>query len=592
MPPRTRKDRSDKLKARKDVLETVVKCCLSKVLIDDDFKSIRRAILERVVQCSKRMNSGTIALNLLIRELFSDPDKDVQVPEFWDQTFLRHLLLGTEGATQPNPLVADLYQRHPTIFAVHERCRGDCQIYSAAAIKLSANIRTHFKVNFPKVVKRFLYMVKGLNTEEGYLVQRQLYGWTGNILSKKRKKTIDVTKVNDTLREIRTVMMLENQTKVTDAWLDQKGNIPSMLKLFIHVNRILEASNQKMFTILPICKVKRQFITLDTTSMSGLLKDIGFSKNGIVKGLVKEQWASILRFSKLTGKNKTFTGTIETDGKAVCVHFQQPKSSVPKDEVPLDLGGKRVLGIDPGRTNIFTVVEKDVHGGFKTTTFSRRQYYAESGMFDAREKSARWNLNLQNELLDLSQNSPKTLDLAKFQLFIDAWLRTRDALWEEYTKDRWADQRFRLYGGKKRAFANFLNKLGPSKETVLAYGSAKFAPGGKGEMSVPTSRAFKECASRFSIKLVDEFRTSKICWENDSVLKLVKKRDSKGSLVAVRGLLWCGSTNPNEGKFVNRDLNGAINILRCAVLPERPPMLKRAKGMEPIVQAVGRIIKR
>jgi hypothetical protein len=43
----------------------------------------------------------------------------------------------------------------------------------------------------------------------------------------------------------------------------------------------------------------------------------------------------------------------------------------------------------------------------------------------------------------------------------------------------------RLYGGKKRVFAKFFKGLvSKGKKTVVA----KFAPGGKGEMAVPTSK--------------------------------------------------------------------------------------------------------
>jgi hypothetical protein len=45
----------------------------------------------------------------------------------------------------------------------------------------------------------------------------------------------------------------------------------------------------------------------------------------------------------------------------------------------------------------------------------------------------------------------------------------------------------------QEVFAKFFNGLvSKGKKTVVAYGAAKFAPGGKGEMAVPTSRACKE----------------------------------------------------------------------------------------------------
>jgi len=137
----------------------------------------------------------------------------------------------------------------------------------------------------------------------------------------------------------------------------------------------------------------------------------------------------------------------------------------------------------------------------------------------------------------------------------------------------------------------FINRLKPCENTVLAYGSAKFAPGGKGELSVPTTRAFKEMSYRFAIRLICEYRTSKVYWKDDSVLLRVAKKNANGILVDVRGLLWCGSTKETN-KFVNRDLNAAVNILRCAKLPKRPEMLNRALSIGGKLEPrIGKIIR-
>jgi transposase len=61
-------------------------------------------------------------------------------------------------------------------------------------------------------------------------------------------------------------------------------------------------------------------------------------------------------------------------------------------------------------------------------------------------------------------------------------------------------------------------------------------------------------------------------------------------LIAVRGLLWCSSTKETN-KFVNRDLNAAINILNCAKLPQRPKMLDRKFAKTKLTQKVGQILK-
>ncbi len=79
-------------------------------------------------------------------------------------------------------------------------------------------------------------------------------------------------------------------------------------------------------------------------------------------------------------------------------------------------------------------------------------------------------------------------------------------------------------------------------------------------------------------------------WKDDSLLEKVAKPGKNGKLVAVRGLSWCRSTN-TEDKFVNRDLNAAINILRCATLPKRPESLTRTIDKVKYVQPIGKILK-
>ena len=225
-----------------------------------------------------------------------------------------------------------------------------------------------------------------------------------------------------------------------------------------------------------------------------------------------------------------------------------------KNDTSDDLNNKRVIAVDPGRTNIFYMVEKLKNGYYKSYCLSRKQYYTEAGMFRATSNSNKWNLNVKDELEELSRSSPASpASLELFMRYIKTWLSVKRALWEENTKKRWASQRFKLYGNKKKVFAKFLNKLKPDDNTVLAFGSAKFAPGGKNELSVPTTRAFKECSYRFKIKLVCEFRTSKIYWKDDSILqRVVKKHVSTGKAVDVRGLLWCSSTKEkNKFMFAN-----------------------------------------
>jgi hypothetical protein len=185
--------------------------------------------------------------------------------------------------------------------------------------------------------------------------------------------------------------------------------------------------------------------------------------------------------------------------------------------------------------------------------------------------------------------------MGKHTQYLKVHLETEPALFEEHFKRRWAAQRLRLYGGKKRVFAQFFNNISKSgdvsKNIVVAYGAAKFAPGGKGEVSVPTDRAFKECSYRFPTIAVDEFRTSKVSVEDNTLLHQVRLRRYKGSKDGkkgvLRGLLWSTTTN----KFVNRDRNAALNILRLSILPKRPAIFDRSKVSARLQQRVEKWIR-
>ena len=173
-----RPDRSEKLLERKNLSETVVKCSLRNMLLGEYKESMYELIEQRVKHVSVRTHNASVALNLLVHDMFDGQIdvSNVDIPEFWDQTFIRQLMLGTKEAQQPNPIVKNLFERFPYLLSNDKRDFGDRDIYSAAAIKLSTNIRNHLVLNFPKVIKRYLYDTTTLSKDEVVLVQRNLYG--------------------------------------------------------------------------------------------------------------------------------------------------------------------------------------------------------------------------------------------------------------------------------------------------------------------------------------------------------------------------------------------------------------------------------
>jgi hypothetical protein len=328
-----------------------------------------------------------------------------------------------------------------------------------------------------------------------------------------------------------------------------------------------------------------------------------------------EHWHSVFRISRLEGQRCRFTGTIETDGTAINMHFVRQcearerdgvntTSSSPHAEEIRVQENDMVVGCDPGGKDIMALAipkrgsdgaRDDIGmGDVRLKTFSRARYYREAGVIDARKHAEHWNANIRSELTELSAVSSRGSDLNAFRAYVAVHVRHGTRLWAEYTKPRWARQRFRLYGGKKRAFANFFNELeairretsradGTACRLVVAYGNGR-AVATRGCTPAPSTRAFAECSHRFVTVPVDEFRTSYTHSELGCELMRVQKKqvpvfhDSTAppeqqhsqsyARSIVRGLLWCRSTSSDAksskpGHFVNRDLNAALNIRRC-----------------------------
>jgi len=285
-----------------------------------------------------------------------------------------------------------------------------------------------------------------------------------------------------------------------------------------------------------------------------------------------------------------FTGTIQTDGVAICIHYRRPllpgvepqgkKKKKKKADVVEFKREKndRVIGVDPGRACLFTGVEILPGNKRKVYKLSRPRYYLECGFTLANKRKDNWNKGIQSSLNDMSEHSTKGTSMKTFLGYLGAVLHHYDSLWGEYLKRRWGRQRFATYSGKQSTVHRFLKSLddGSGRRTVLAYGDAGFSSNGPGELSVPTSGLVKACAKKYKVAMIDEFRTSQIHHQDDVRMSYVSQNGFK-----VRGLLWCSSTRGS--KFVDRDINAALNILRCYNGGEnRPVALRRQTPKQPV----------
>ena len=602
-----RPDKAAKILLRKTHQETVVKSCLIKYIQgNDEVKTkVKAAISDRVMAFSRRTNLASLALLTILKELFAGKQTatdilTVEIPDMTDQTFIRQLFLGAaKGATKPNAMVISLQSRFPRLFENISRYSADSNIYSAGGTKYITNLKNSLWMNFlPRVIgftKRF-QQVQGLSDEERRSVLYLIMGW--NVATSNIGSIFPMRKsVFDAVVEHKKVLGLEPDFLISKEWIEDKENLLSFLRYYVLLNIYYENNDLPTFTLIPVSKVKRHFITIDSFALYGIMKDLELvgCNDKVFIALKMDHWKSFLKVDRLQKCQKSFTGTIETDGVSLCTHFMKPKPTTEAGSSDAlyryDAKKDRVIGFDPGRVNIFYGAEKLEDGTIKKYVLTRKQYYTDMGAIKARKTTETWNMTLKNVLIRMSFVSSKGVDLQNHVQYLNRYFENYDAMWNEYTKERWSRQRMSLYAGKQRVFDRFFNAIKDTdseKRVVIAYGAASFDPGGKGELSVPTTKAFTETNRRYKTVMVDEFRTSKICYSNDSVLQLVaSKKDPKKGL---RGLLWCGSTNNNF--FIDRDLNAALNIRRCITSPSRPISLTRVPGLVRLApQVIGNFVK-
>ncbi len=626
-----RPDRKEKLLKRSRTTERIIKCKLRShlKLNNDDKDKLINLIQKLVYKYSQRIFNTTLLINLMIRDVCKNNETNLQdIPDITNDTFIRQVMLGTDKAQKPIQFVTTYFNKYPELFYnTNDRDTYDKNIYCYGSQMLGTNIKNHFVTNFEHFLRRYLKSLELKNVQQKFYIINDLYGLkTANkniiennfeqpktitdkdIENNKNTKKVVENKEKIIKKEKKTKELIEECNKhisflkqflelkdkvITEKWL--KGNYLTILKFFVYINRHLEKLNEKLelhnsfklINILPISRIKTHFITFDKCGLECL------AKNSKIEDY---EWIDLEKLIdnknlRIT-KDWKFSGTIQTDGTQLCIHYikELEEKKTKKKKIVYDnkeiSETDRVIAFDPGRTNILYGVEKTSDGNYKTYKLTRRQYYNDSGVYKVKRKTEKRNLKHKDILESLSINSPKSISLENFHKYLEVIKNNKNTLFEEYTNPLWSNQRFELYCKKRQVLSKFFNSLKNRKDKrnlVIAYGSANFSSNGKGEVSVPTTTVFKTCKSMYQTNLVDEFRTSKLSYKDHTLLNLVGKRslelNEKGEVEykSLRGLLWYCSTN-GCSNFVNRDLNAAINILNLSKCEERPYIFKRQKN--------------
>ena len=386
---------------------------------------------------------------------------------------------------------------------------------------------------------------------------------------------------------------------------DVKANpldyLPSMIKLC----QLFEQNGYKLFHAFPLrSSIKPMYIRIDTSSLINLLVPVSkrrSKKDQTPKQTTKteysnkinhyktELWARFFKTEKKCFRKKgyEFHSMIETDGVGVSIYLSRPKRKKEEtnenkrehsyiDKIPItpEIKNKKVVGIDPGKSDIIYCIDEN------RETF---RYTANQRRFETGAKKYNKYLNKdKDQMIDeysvrgyetaLSRFASKSCVLNKVEDYINAKSIANSKLFKFYQDSKARKFKLNRYFNTQRSEStmvnNFKKKYGGPEETIIGFGD--HTQGRQMKHLEPTKdigmrRLFEKHG--YQVYLVNEFRTSLKChkckWDTEK-FKYEKshKPKSVGELRLVHGLIRC--TNVKCGIKWNRDYNGSLNILEIA----------------------------
>ncbi len=564
---RKRPDRTEALKRRKSLQETVIKVSLPGHLKD----SRLYPILQKWVSiASQTMNRGSLVFNRLLLYCL---ENQLQLPDFTDQTlYYQCFKVGIRTLRKNTGPIQHVWDTYFSAFPTHETLTGDSQMYAYTSKAYMTNFKN--SITFCFEVRQKLYI-------RTWLRQNQLdSSWYHSIRSAVNGWDCQTEPPVEALDFIQAQRLLLGSPDVSIDLRWIQSNLTTVLYYYYHILRYLEQiPDSRRFSLAPLHSIGSHALTIDTTILFSMLRQSGILENVTAKEFAAERESYFKRIFDYQNLSKhQFSFLVQTDGVSIGFHFVHPKQVIDSSSSP-DVHrlheNQRLIAIDPGRTNIMFGVERLKDDTLKTYKLTRKEYYFSTGMTRRKRKASKWQENIQGEEQMFSTVSPKTANGTQWDQFLSHYLLVYQRLWEEKTGKKWAREKFRVFGLKKKVLDRFFHCMDGPEAPIVLFGASKFNPSGRHELSVPTTGISKACSQRHRTIFVDEFNTTKRCSQCDSVLAPVLKQNEHGSIREIRGLRRCSSNVCAQASFKNRDLNAALNILRCIPGLPRPTHLSR-----------------
>lgn len=338
---------------------------------------------------------------------------------------------------------------------------------------------------------------------------------------------------------------------------------------------------KKLFQPIPLRNtVIPSYITIDTNVILSLFKSKGESKmNKKTKKYKNHIWDKIFKTNKKVMKMNGYEyKTILTDGIGVSICFQKSgkrykenknideDNDVYIDEIcneDLELcKSKKLVSIDPGKSNMIFMLDENKNKLRYTAPQRRKESLRKrNNNIILREKQKN---KIIEEETKLSSYNCKTVNYNEFKKYITEKTKLNNKVRDFYEKELYRKLKWRTWIYQRKSEDKFLNRIeetyGNKEELLLCYGN--WSNNKQMKYIIPTKGVGlrRVIQKNFSIVLVDEFRTSKLCSHCNCELE---HYNNLHRVLVCRGCKSSGSESKNT-TFMNRDMNACMNMLHIS----------------------------
>jgi len=287
------------------------------------------------------------------------------------------------------------------------------------------------------------------------------------------------------------------------------------------------------------------------------------------------------------------SGSVMTDGVSLCVTYErtvervnktceeecdefvrqkQAKRQAAKDVAELEpcddydvdastcFGDALVLGVDPGRVCLVTIVCIDARGVKTSWRLTRGQYHTESGILRQNKLQSRRYQPLAADFASLTRDGGalRASSSDEVRKYVLEYKKFEEKWFADFAlKRNESRSKMQRFIGKQKTLASFFSRVRKEAEKVMvaskmsrievAYGACgpTMAPTGRGQLAVPTKGTYGACVQAFTrerkvdgsapstskhtVSLENEDYTSQTCWYTGKKYeKVYKKYDAVG----------------------------------------------------------------